>query len=281
VFFADSFALAAFFAPRGPHGPQPAPVRAREKTRPALALGENHPAFFCWIVGVSFIFALMSCRNRDVRAPASDTTVCPAVPPPPEAAVAPWIWASTVAEPDEAAPCDAQPAKSAPPNEEAREHWRRALEADDAGRLDECIAHDTEGVRLEPSPRAFLHLASCQARSGKTVDALRNADRAYTGARKECDHAAIKVAAKRVRSLLDDAPRVKIAPAQDVDAKSVRTVTVDGATVPLWLTNGEPLLFDAGPHELAFCIDQRGAPSQRSIKLRTEAHAETKVVLSP
>ena len=42
MLFADTGAMGAFFAARGPHGREAAPVRAREKTRPSLGLGENH-----------------------------------------------------------------------------------------------------------------------------------------------------------------------------------------------------------------------------------------------
>ena len=47
MFFADPFALGAFFGPRGPHGREAVPVRAPEKTHPSLGLAENHPAFSC------------------------------------------------------------------------------------------------------------------------------------------------------------------------------------------------------------------------------------------
>jgi hypothetical protein len=222
--------------------------------------------------------ASSSATNTNV---AESTGACPAVPPPPDAASAPWIWASTVTEPDPLAPCEGAPANTSVTSDQAREHWKRALIADDAGRLDECIEEGLAGIRIEPNARAFLHLASCEARSGKTVEALRHADRAYADGRTQCDPALVKLAAKRVQTLTQDAPRLVVSLEPSLAPTALRTMSIDGASVPAWLRHDETLLINAGAHEIAYCVDRDGTPSQRSVKVQLAPHAEAKVTLPP
>jgi hypothetical protein len=241
-------------------------------------------------VVVSGALVLASCGGKN-RAPSSSTTAnasvadstgaCPPVPPPPDAAAAPWIWASTVTEDDPLAGCEGTPQNTSVTSDQAREHWKRALIADDAGRLDECVEEGLAGIRIEPNARAFLHLASCEARSGKTIEALRHADRAYADGRAQCDGALVKLAAKRVQSLSQDAPRVVLKLAPEVAPTALRTVSIDGASLPAWVRHDETLLMNPGVHEIAYCVDRDGTASQRSVKVQLAPHAEAKVTLPP
>src|SRR5690606_26473742 len=54
---------------------------------------------------------------------------------------------------------------------------QEALKADQEGRLEECIAKDQAALKIEEMPRTRLHLASCESRVGKLVDALKNAQK--------------------------------------------------------------------------------------------------------
>ncbi|MCA9590964.1 MAG: hypothetical protein KC657_36955, partial [Myxococcales bacterium] len=81
-----------------------------------------------------------------------------------------------------------------------------ALKADQDGNLDVCIAKDKESLKLEEMPRTRLHLASCESRAGKLVDALKNAQRALEIGIKKRDAGVMKVARQRVKELLDRIP---------------------------------------------------------------------------
>jgi hypothetical protein len=103
------------------------------------------------------------------------------------------------------------------------------LAADMAGKLDECIEKDKASLQIEEQPRTRLHLSSCEARSGKLIDALRNAQKALEAGIKKRDAGVMKVARDRVQSLLARIPHVTFVPPQGVDDL---TVTFDEREVP-------------------------------------------------
>ena len=93
--------------------------------------------------------------------------------------------ASTPAAP-EATPAPAAPAEEAGPKKRKIPGWDNVdafqlasagLAADLAGKLDQCIDSDKQSLDLEEQPRTRMHLSSCERRSGKLIDALRDAQR--------------------------------------------------------------------------------------------------------
>ncbi|HVH44739.1 MAG TPA: DUF3570 domain-containing protein [Labilithrix sp.] len=107
---------------------------------------------------------------------------------------------------------------------------RDALKADQEGRLDECIDKDKQALKLDESPRTRLHLASCEARAGKLVDALKDAQRSLELGIQKKDANVMRIARVRVKELLDRIPHVTFVPPPGVtDLK----VTFDDRPVPV------------------------------------------------
>ncbi len=105
-----------------------------------------------------------------------------------------------------------------------------ALKADQEGRLDECIEKDKAALKIEEQPRTRLHLASCESRNGKLVDALKDAQKALEVGISKRDAGVMKVARTRVKELLDRIPHVTFVPPPGVGDLSVK---FDDRPVPL------------------------------------------------
>ncbi len=121
------------------------------------------------------------------------------------------------------------PAKAGWTNKQALEYAKQAIQADAAGNLQECIDKAKAALQIEDLPRGRLHLASCEERNGKVIDALRDAQKVLAGGIQKNDPSLIKSAQARINALL---PRVaKIGfdiPAGVADVK----VTFDDKPVP-------------------------------------------------
>ena len=105
-----------------------------------------------------------------------------------------------------------------------------ALKADQEGRLEECIEKDKAALKIEEQPRTRLHLASCESRNGKLVDALKDAQRALELGIQKKDAGVMKVARTRVKELLERIPHVTFVPPPGVQDLSVK---FDDRPVPL------------------------------------------------
>ena len=69
-------------------------------------------------------------------------------------------------------------------------------------------------LEIEEQPRTRLHLASCESRNGKLVDALKDAQKALEAGIPKRDAGVMKVARTRVKELLERIPHVTfVAPA--------------------------------------------------------------------
>jgi len=97
-----------------------------------------------------------------------------------------------------------------------------ALKADQEGRLDECIEKDKAALKIEEMPRTRLHLASCESRNGKLVDALKDAQKALEVGIQKRDAGVMKVARTRVKELLERIPHVTFAPPPGVQDLAVK-----------------------------------------------------------
>jgi tetratricopeptide (TPR) repeat protein len=99
---------------------------------------------------------------------------------------------------------------------------QEALKADQEGRLEECIEKDKAALKIEEMPRTRLHLASCESRAGKLVDALKDAQKALEIGIQKKDAGVMKVARTRVKELLDRIPHVTFVPPPGVADLSVK-----------------------------------------------------------
>ena len=120
----------------------------------------------------------------------------------------------------------------APPGWSSLDAFKLALEglnADQAGKLDECIDKDNSSLKLEEQPRTRLHLASCEARANKLVEALRDAQKALEIGIQKKDAGVMKVSRTRVKELIDRIPHVTFDPPAGV---TDLTVKFDDRPVP-------------------------------------------------
>ncbi|MDB4940749.1 MAG: hypothetical protein JWP97_283 [Labilithrix sp.] len=99
---------------------------------------------------------------------------------------------------------------------------QEALKADQEGHLDECIEKDKGALKIEEMPRTRLHLASCESRNGKLVDALKDAQKALEVGIQKRDAGVMKVARTRVKELLDRIPHVTFVPPPSVPDLAVK-----------------------------------------------------------
>ncbi len=121
------------------------------------------------------------------------------------------------------------PAKAGWTNKQALEYARQAIAADASGNLQECIEKERAALQLEDQPRGRLHLASCQERAGKVIDALRDAQKVLAGGIQRNDAVIIKAAQARINALLPRVAKISFEPPAGVsDIK----VTFDGKEVP-------------------------------------------------
>jgi hypothetical protein len=95
---------------------------------------------------------------------------------------------------------------------EAFELASGAVAADQVGRLDECISKNKASLKLEEQPRTRLHLASCETRSGKLIDALGDSQKALTFGIQKKDVAVMRAARTRIGDLLTRIPHVTFVP---------------------------------------------------------------------
>jgi hypothetical protein len=87
-----------------------------------------------------------------------------------------------------------------------------AVTADQVGRLDDCIEKNKASLKLEEQPRTRLHLASCETRSGKLIDALGDSQKALTFAMERRDLPVLRAARNRITDLLGRIPHVTFLP---------------------------------------------------------------------
>ena len=156
---------------------------------------------------------------------ATTASAPPPPPPPPNVAAAP---ADPTPPP---APAGVAAGTKIPgwSSSEAFQLASAGLAADLAGKLDQCIDKDRESLKLEEQPRTRLHLSSCERRSNKLIDALRDAMKALEDAIAKKDTPVMRAARDRVTEILQRIPHVTFQPPAGV---ADLTVTFDDRPVP-------------------------------------------------
>lgn len=177
---------------------------------------------------------------------------------------------------DEPAPGKAPPGwKSA----EAFKYAYEALQAAEANKLDECTDKDKQSLKLEEQPRTRLHLASCEARAGKLVDALRDAQQALKVGLDRQDAALTKVARTRVKELLERIPHVTFVPPTGVNDLQVkfddRPVPVDALTKKFSIDPGKHTVVAEGT------VNGFASTFQEEIDVKERELATVRITLKP
>lgn len=129
-------------------------------------------------------------------------------------------------------------------NRQAFDLWKAALAAESAGNFQECIEKDKGALTLEENMRARLHLAMCESKTGKIVDAMRDNAKVLEMARSKGDAATIKQVQERVAELVPRLGHVKFEVPQGV---SDLRVTFDGRPIPPERIN-DSFTIDPGTH---------------------------------
>lgn len=150
-------------------------------------------------------------------------------PPPPSATAPPPPPTATASDPPPPPPAGGGAAPKGWNSAEAFQLASAGLAGDLAGKLDVCIEKDRESLKIEEQPGTRLHLASCERRSGKLLDALRDAQKALEDAIQRKDGPVMRVARDKVTDILGKIPHVTFqAPTGATDL----AVTFDDRPVP-------------------------------------------------
>jgi len=188
-------------------------------------------------------------------APPPPATSPPPPPPPPAPPPPPQPAAADVAEAP-AAPASRPAHIPGWGSTEAFELASAGLKADLAGNLGECIAKDKESLKLEEQPRTRLHLASCERRGGKLIDALRDTQKALEDGIQKRDAPVMRAARERVEDLLARIPHVTFQPPPGVTDLEV---AFDDRPVPASALT-KRFSIDPGKHHVKASGTQNGIP---------------------
>jgi hypothetical protein len=89
---------------------------------------------------------------------------------------------------------------------------RDAVTASKESHWDECIAKDKASLQIEDNARTRLHLAICESKVWKLIDALRHAQEALVKGMETNDELLMKIARERVMDLVQRVPKVTFEP---------------------------------------------------------------------
>lgn len=154
-----------------------------------------------------------------------------------------------------------------------------AIEADQAGRLESCIEKNRASLALEEQARTRLHLASCLARNGKLIDALRDAQKALEAGIQKRDTAVMRVARIRVKELIERIPHVTFsAPGGVKDLE----VTFDERPVPTQSLS-KKFSVDPGTHTVKATGTVNGFPAsfEEEVELKERELKTVQITLKP
>jgi hypothetical protein len=171
------------------------------------------------------------------------------------------------------------PAKLGWVNKNAYDLSKAAIAAEQAHNWAECIDKDKSALTLEENMRARLHLAMCEEKAGKIVDALRDNAKALEGARAKSDAVTAKVIQERVAALLPKLSHVKFErPAEVTDLQ----ILFDDRQIPEGRL-AENFTIDPGSHNVHAEGLLRGArvSSDEKFDVKEGETALVKIKLKP
>lgn len=164
-------------------------------------------------------------------------------------------------------------------NKNAYELAKAAIVAEQAQNWAECIDKSKAALTLEENARARMHLALCEEKAGKIVDALRDNAKALEGARAKGDAVTAKVIQERVAALLPRLSHVKFERPAEVSELQVQ---FDGRPIPE-ARLGESFTIDPGTHDVHAEGLLRGAlvSSDEKLEVKEGETALVKIKLKP
>jgi tetratricopeptide (TPR) repeat protein len=146
-------------------------------------------------------------------------------------------WIAAHPQPDDAT-------KAGFTNKVAYDFAAQATQADQTGNYPECIQKDRAALQIEEQPRARLHLATCEQKAGKIIDALRDSQKALEGATQRKDSIVMKAAQVKLADLLPKISHVEFTVPPGVGGLKV---TFDERAIPSEKL-GQSFSIDPGQH---------------------------------
>jgi hypothetical protein len=169
-----------------------------------------------------------SGTSPNIRSQFAEAQKSVAPPPPPPAPAATEEEEKAAVAVPAAAPEEGR----APPGWSSAKAFKlasAAVAAKLAGNLDECIDQDKESLKLEEQPGTRLHLASCENKADKVLDAVRDAQKALQLGIQRKNAPVMKVAAAKIQEFIARIAHVTFVPPAGV---SDLKVTFDERAVP-------------------------------------------------
>ena len=148
-------------------------------------------------------------------------------------------WLAANPQPDDGA-------KSGWVSKQGYELSKQALAAEMAGNFTDCIEKDKAALLQEENLRARLHLALCEAKAGKIIDALRDNSKALELAKAKNDSATLKQVQQRVTELL---PKLAHVTFQVPVGVSELKIVFDDRPIPPE-RHGDNFTIDPGTHKV-------------------------------
>jgi tetratricopeptide (TPR) repeat protein len=181
-------------------------------------------------------------------------------------------WLAATPQPDDAS-------KGSWVNKQAYDLAKGAIAAEQSQSWAECIEKDKSALTLEENLRARMHLAGCEEKAGKLVDALRDYAKALEGARAKGDAVSAKVIQERVTAILPKLAHVKFERPAEVNELQV---TFDDRAIPEARLD-ESFTIDPGSHNVHAEGLLRGArvSSDEKFDVKEGETALVKIKLKP
>jgi tetratricopeptide (TPR) repeat protein len=156
---------------------------------------------------------------------------------------------------------------------------KAAVAAEQAGNYPDCIEKNKAALTIEENMRARLHLAQCEQKSGKVVDALRDNAKALESARTKGDAASVKQIQERVAELVPKLAHVKFELPTGINELKI---TFDDRPIPPNRYN-ESFTIDPGSHNVKAEGTLRGGrvSSDETFEVKEGETASVKITLKP
>ncbi|HSO39308.1 MAG TPA: DUF3570 domain-containing protein [Labilithrix sp.] len=165
-------------------------------------------------------------------------------------------------------------------NKGAYELSKAAVAAEVAGNFSECIEKDKAALLQEENMRARLHLALCEAKAGKIIDALRDNSKALEQAKAKNDSATVKQVGERVTELL---PKLAHVTFQVPPGVSEMKIVFDDRPIPPE-RHGDNFTIDPGIHKVHAEAVLRGARvsyDDEKIRVAEGQTVQVRITLKP
>ena len=157
---------------------------------------------------------------------------------------------------------------------------KAAVAAEVAGNFAECIEKDRAALLQEENMRARLHLALCEAKAGKIVDALRDNSKALELAKAKNDSATLKQIQDRVTELL---PKLAHVTFQVPAGVNEMKISFDDRAIPAD-RQGDNFTIDPGTHKIHAEGVLRGARvsyDDEKVRVAEGQTVQVKITLKP